>query len=122
MNWVRPRACADEAARGWNQLSPDQAALAARGNAVHGILNGVDYEEWDPAHDKHLPIHFGPATIANKAELKRNYSQHAHNTQRAQELSAREKELEPQIRQYCADILDHFDCHAQRRRQRHHCV
>ena len=33
------------------------------------------------------------------AELKRNYSSHAHNTQRAQELSAREKELEPQIRQ-----------------------
>src|SRR5690349_6689657 len=50
-----------------------EAALAARGNAVHGILNGVDYEEWDPAHDKHLPIHFGPATIANKAELKRNF-------------------------------------------------
>src|SRR6266566_251160 len=33
------------------------------------------------------------------AELKRNYSSHAHNTQRAQELSAREKDLEPQIRQ-----------------------
>ena len=25
-----------------------EQALAARGNAVHGILNGVDYEEWDP--------------------------------------------------------------------------
>jgi starch synthase len=37
-----------------------EQALAARGSAVHGILNGVDYEEWDPAHDKHLPIHFGP--------------------------------------------------------------
>src|SRR6267142_3683934 len=33
------------------------------------------------------------------AELKRNYSSQAHNTQRAQELSAREKDLEPQIRQ-----------------------
>jgi starch synthase len=50
-----------------------EQALAARGNAVHGILNGVDYEEWDPAHDKHLPIHFGPANIANKVELKRNF-------------------------------------------------
>ena len=25
-----------------------EQALAARGSAVHGILNGVDYEEWDP--------------------------------------------------------------------------
>ena len=33
------------------------------------------------------------------AELKRNYSQHAHNTQRAQELSEKEKSLEPTIRQ-----------------------
>jgi starch synthase len=50
-----------------------EQALAARGNAVHGILNGVDYEEWDPAHDKHLPIHFGPGNLAQKAELKRNF-------------------------------------------------
>src|SRR5262245_28954971 len=50
-----------------------EQALAARGNAVHGILNGVDYEEWDPAHDKHLPIHFGPGNVAQKAELKRNF-------------------------------------------------
>jgi hypothetical protein len=33
------------------------------------------------------------------AELKRNYSSQAHNTQRAQELAAKEKDLEPQIRQ-----------------------
>jgi len=50
-----------------------EQALASRGSAVHGILNGVDYEEWDPAHDKHLPIHFGPGNIAQKAELKRNF-------------------------------------------------
>ena len=50
-----------------------EQALASRGSAVYGILNGVDYEEWDPAHDKHLPIHFGPGNIAPKAELKRNF-------------------------------------------------
>jgi starch synthase len=50
-----------------------EQALASRGSAVHGILNGVDYEEWDPAHDKHLPIHFGPGNTAPKAELKRNF-------------------------------------------------
>jgi starch synthase len=50
-----------------------EQALAARGNAVRGILNGVDYEEWDPRRDRYLPIHFGPGDLAPKAELKRNF-------------------------------------------------
>jgi starch synthase len=50
-----------------------EQALAARGNAVRGILNGVDYEEWDPRRDKYLPIHFSAADLAPKAELKRNF-------------------------------------------------
>jgi len=50
-----------------------EQALAARGNAVRGILNGVDYEEWDPRNDKYLPIHFGPGESTRKAELKRNF-------------------------------------------------
>jgi starch synthase len=50
-----------------------EQALAARGNAVRGILNGVDYEEWDPRRDKYLPIHFSAADLARKAELKRNF-------------------------------------------------
>jgi hypothetical protein len=40
----------------------------------------------------------GEPIKVSRAELKRNYSQHAHNTQRAQELSEREKKLEPEIR------------------------
>jgi len=50
-----------------------EQALAARGSAVHGILNGVDYEEWDPRHDRYLPIHFAPQELAKKADLKRNF-------------------------------------------------
>ncbi|MEJ0086589.1 MAG: glycogen synthase [Pseudomonadota bacterium] len=50
-----------------------EQALASRGGAVRGILNGVDYEEWDPRHDHYLPIHFDPATLVKKAELKRNF-------------------------------------------------
>src|SRR5262245_9701778 len=50
-----------------------EQALAARGSAVRGILNGVDYDEWNPRTDRHLPIHFGPAELARKAELKRNF-------------------------------------------------
>lgn len=41
----------------------------------------------------------GEPMQVSRAELRRNYSQHAHNTQRAQELSAKEKQLEPEIRQ-----------------------
>ena len=50
-----------------------QDALAARGSDVHGILNGVDYEEWDPRRDRYLPIHFGAHDLTPKAELKRNF-------------------------------------------------
>jgi starch synthase len=38
-----------------------EQALAARGSAVRGILNGVDYEEWDPRRDRYLPIQFHAA-------------------------------------------------------------
>jgi starch synthase len=50
-----------------------ELALASRGKAVRGILNGVDYEEWDPRHDHYLPIHFDPRNLARKADLKRNF-------------------------------------------------
>jgi starch synthase len=50
-----------------------EQALAARGQAVRGILNGVDYEEWDPRRDHYLPIHFSAQELAKKAELKRNF-------------------------------------------------
>lgn len=50
-----------------------ETALAARGHAVHGILNGVDYEEWDPRRDRYLPIHFSAAELPKKAELRRNF-------------------------------------------------
>jgi starch synthase len=48
-----------------------QDSLRARGAALHGILNGVDYAEWDPRHDRYLPQHFDPAHLEVKAALKR---------------------------------------------------
>ena len=32
-----------------------QDSLRARSAVLSGILNGVDYEEWDPRHDPVLP-------------------------------------------------------------------
>ncbi|HTV52772.1 MAG TPA: glycogen synthase [Steroidobacteraceae bacterium] len=44
--------------------------LRQRGDAVLGILNGVDYQEWDPRRDRHLPLHFDAQRLAPKRELK----------------------------------------------------
>jgi starch synthase len=50
-----------------------QDALRARSPAVLGILNGVDYDEWDPRHDRHIPKHFDADSLEIKAELKREF-------------------------------------------------
>jgi starch synthase len=45
-------------------------ALKARGERVVGILNGVDTTVWNPAHDPHLPAHFGTEDLRGKAECR----------------------------------------------------
>lgn len=52
-----------------------QDSLRARGDALVGILNGVDYSEWDPRHDRYLPRHFDTDTLQVKAELKQQFLQ-----------------------------------------------
>jgi starch synthase len=47
-----------------------QETLRARPDRVTGILNGVDYEEWDPRHDPHLEAHFGPQDLRGKRANK----------------------------------------------------
>ncbi|MBV9343977.1 MAG: glycogen synthase [Gammaproteobacteria bacterium] len=59
--------CTDELGMGL------QDSLRARGGALSGILNGVDYAEWDPRHDRHLPEHFSAADLAPKARLKAQF-------------------------------------------------
>lgn len=48
-----------------------QTDLRNRASALVGILNGVDYEDWDPAHDRHLPRHYDARHLDEKTALKR---------------------------------------------------
>ena len=48
-----------------------QDALRARADGVTGILNGVDYAEWDPRHDPYIGAHFSAADTRGKSENKR---------------------------------------------------
>jgi starch synthase len=43
-----------------------QETLRARTDPVVGILNGVDYRDWDPRHDPHLQAHYGPQDLSGK--------------------------------------------------------
>lgn len=45
--------------------------LMQRRDVLSGILNGADYEVWDPSRDGHLPKTFGPDSLERKSEAKR---------------------------------------------------
>ena len=46
--------CTDEYGMGLQ----DSLRVRAAAGAVSGILNGVDYDDWDPARDRYLPLHY----------------------------------------------------------------
>jgi len=48
-----------------------ETILTARRNALTGILNGVDYDTWDPRHDPHLVHHYSSPDSTAKHEVKR---------------------------------------------------
>jgi starch synthase len=41
--------------------------LASRAADLSGILNGVDYDEWDPRHDPHIASPYSPEDLSGKA-------------------------------------------------------
>jgi starch synthase len=45
-------------------------ALRGRKNSLVGILNGVDYEEWNTTHNPNLPHPYSAANLAGKAAIK----------------------------------------------------
>jgi starch synthase len=44
--------------------------LHSRAGSVSGILNGVDYKEWDPAKDKYIVRQYSSENLAGKKECK----------------------------------------------------
>ncbi|HEV7716811.1 MAG TPA: glycogen synthase [Steroidobacteraceae bacterium] len=51
-----------------------QSDLRARATSLTGILNGVDYEEWDPRNDRYLSRHFDARHLEEKAALKSEFA------------------------------------------------
>jgi starch synthase len=59
---------------------PDQGfgldwLVRARADRLAGIVNGVDYGEWDPVRDPHLPFHYSADDLSGKREMKRTLLQ-----------------------------------------------
>jgi starch synthase len=44
--------------------------LRARGRDLVGILNGIDYDQWNPATDVHLPAHYDASNLEGKRTVK----------------------------------------------------
>lgn len=62
-------------------LTPEYGAglhnvLASRKNDLYGILNGVDYETWNPETDKHLPYKYSKNNFLGKFKNKKFLLEH----------------------------------------------
>jgi starch synthase len=47
-----------------------QGLLTQRGHEIHGILNGLDTHEWNPATDPYLTHHYDAKKLAGKTKVK----------------------------------------------------
>ncbi len=47
-----------------------EGVLRARARDVHGILNGIDYDEWHPSSDTFIAAKFSPDDLGGKAACK----------------------------------------------------
>jgi starch synthase len=44
--------------------------LRTRRQDLYGIVNGIDYDEWNPEGDRYIPANYGPGRLAGKAACK----------------------------------------------------
>lgn len=49
-----------------------EGILRKRRNDLYGILNGVDYQDWDPSHDPHLIARYDLNDLSGKRECKKD--------------------------------------------------
>lgn len=49
-----------------------EGILRKRGKDLYGIVNGVDYQDWDPSHDPHLIAPYDLNRISGKRECKKD--------------------------------------------------
>jgi len=47
-----------------------EGILTSRTEDLYGIINGIDYDVWNPATDTHLPKNFTPRALAGKKQCK----------------------------------------------------
>lgn len=49
-----------------------EGVLQERAGVLYGILNGVDYGEWNPKTDSHIKKNYGPRDLSGKMACKRD--------------------------------------------------
>jgi starch synthase len=49
-----------------------EGILRKRKEDLYGILNGVDYQDWDPSHDPHLVVRYNLSDLSGKKECKKD--------------------------------------------------
>ena len=49
-----------------------EGVLKNRQRDLYGVVNGIDYEEWDPSKDGFLPVNYDHADITGKAACRRD--------------------------------------------------
>ncbi len=52
--------------------------LLTRKDALYGILNGVDYSEWNPKSDPYIPYHYSEKSLFRKTRNKIELLKHFH--------------------------------------------
>lgn len=51
--------------------------LRERRDVLFGVLNGIDYEEWNPATDEYVPVHYDSTCPEKKRENKKHLQDRA---------------------------------------------